>query len=144
MKITGLILLAFTTLACSLATETDNKEVVNGVDQTEIQKGKIENLSPEEMVQRIKDHPGTILDVRTPEEWAGGIIEGAKKQNFYEDNFAEQLQSLPKDQPVYVYCAAGGRSSEAAKIMSEMGFSEIYNLDGGMGRWNAQGLPTAK
>lgn len=144
MKITTLIFMAFAVLACTPAPEMDSKSENNGVEKSKIQKGKVENLNPDEMSKRMKDHPGTILDVRTPEEWSEGMIEGATTYNFYEDNFADQLRTLPKDQPVYVYCAAGGRSSEAAKVMSEMGFREVYNLDGGIGEWKARGLPTAK
>lgn len=85
-----------------------------------------------------------LLDVRTPAEWNEGIIEVAIMADFYEDSFKSELEKLDKEVPVAVYCRSGGRSGSAMDIMKEMGFKEVYNLDGGIGAWNSANKPTVK
>ena len=87
---------------------------------------------------------GTILDVRTPEEWAEGTIPKAEKMNYHDDDFASQVESLDKTKPVYIYCKRGGRSSSAAEILKEKGFKKVYNLDGGITAWNDEGFEIVK
>lgn len=77
-----------------------------------------------------------LIDVRTPEEFAAGHIEGATNINFYEDNFADQIAQLDKDATVFVYCQAGGRSRKASNLFKENGFKEIYDLKVGYGGWS--------
>lgn len=89
-------------------------------------------------------HEGTILDVRTPNEWAEGIIEGAVKINYFNTDFTKQLEKLDKTKPVYVYCKVGGRSSGAAKKLKKSGFTKIYDLDGGITAWDSLGYPKVK
>lgn len=87
-----------------------------------------------------------LLDVRTPEEYAGGHIENASNVNWNGSDFETKAANYDKTKPVFVYCKVGGRSSQAAKKLAEMGFTTIYNLDGGMMKWSASGLekPTDK
>lgn len=101
-----------------------------------------ENVNVE---QFIKHKEGAqLLDVRTPAEWNEGIIEGATMMNFYDSDFKQQLEKLDKEKPVAVYCKSGGRSGQAMGMMQEMGFKEVYNLNGGIGAWNNAGEPTVK
>lgn len=83
-----------------------------------------------------------LIDVRTPEEFSSEHIQNAKNINWNGDNFAASAEKLDKSKPVFVYCKVGGRSSQAAHKLAEMGFSEIYNLDGGIMKWNAAGMGT--
>ena len=77
-----------------------------------------------------------LLDVRTPEEYNQGHIEGAMNINFYDEDFARQLeQNLNKDKPVMLYCRSGRRSAKAAGQLGAMGFKEIYDLKGGFLDW---------
>lgn len=92
----------------------------------------------------IETKPGQVLDVRTPEEWAEGTIKGAIKMNYYDKDFAKQLDKLDKTKPVYVYCKVGGRSGSAAKELEKKGFKLVYNLDGGIKAWDKEGYPKAK
>lgn len=95
--------------------------------------------------QMMADHPdASVLDVRTPEEIAAGMIPSAKHIDFYDPNFASLIGELPKDKPVLVYCAAGGRSGQAMSKMKGMGFTEVYNLNGGYRAWSSAGMPTTK
>jgi phage shock protein E len=76
-----------------------------------------------------------LLDVRTPQEYAAGHIEGAINCDFYDNDFADQLQKLDKNRPVMLYCRSGARSAQAAKRMEAMGFAELYDLRGGYLAW---------
>ena len=91
--------------------------------------------------EKIKNTPeGQILDVRTPEEYNGQHLDNAKNIDWNGNDFAGKVLQLDKTKPVFVYCMAGGRSKSAAMKMHELGFTEIYNLDGGILKWNAAGL----
>ena len=79
-----------------------------------------------------------ILDVRTPEEYAAGHLDGAVNINLFADDFAEQVDAFDRDQPVYLYCGSGHRSGRAARLMEEMGFEEPVNV-GGYGALKAAG-----
>ncbi len=89
------------------------------------------NLETKAFVQKYKETPkAQLLDVRTPNEWNAGKIESSKCANFMDADFKQQVEKLDKSKPVFVYCAAGGRSAKASKILKEAGFKEIYNLQG--------------
>ena len=73
-----------------------------------------------------------LLDVRTPGEYAHGAVENATLINIQDENFVENVQQVFKtDQPLYVYCQAGGRSKRAAQQLQAAGFTEIYELRDG-------------
>ena len=77
-----------------------------------------------------------LVDVRTAEEYAAGHIGHAVNFNIVQgDVFLEQIQSLDKDKPVYLYCKAGGRSNRAAQLLKEKGFVKIYDYSGGYNDW---------
>jgi len=78
-----------------------------------------------------------LLDVRTPEEFNSGHIENATNVNWNGDDFVAKAEKYDKSKPVFVYCKVGGRSAQAADKLAELGFKEIYNLDGGIMKWNA-------
>ena len=99
-----------------------------------------EDVNVEEFSKRLEG--AQLLDVRTPDEWNEGIIEGAIMANFYEDDFESQLAKLDKEKPVAVYCKSGGRSGQTMERMHELGFKEVYNLEGGIGAWNNAKKPT--
>ena len=115
-----------------------------GSHRSETHKGVFMDLSPREFSEKMKANPGQLLDVRTEDEIAEGKIEGAVDMDFYADDFSDQLSSLKTDQPVYVYCAAGRRGGKAMRIMAELGFTEVYNLAGGIGAWMDEKMPIDK
>ena len=84
----------------------------------------------------------TLLDVRTPEEWSEGVIEGVELKNFYDEDFTTYLETLDKDQPIIVTCKRGGRSASVVSQMKEAGFQEVYDLGAGMDGWYSDGRPT--
>ncbi len=101
----------------------------------------VETITAKAFAEKIKTTPDAqIIDVRTPGEFSSEHIDKAINVDWNGENFASQASSLDKSKPVFVYCKSGGRSSQAASKLSEMGFTQIYNLDGGMMKWNAAGL----
>jgi peroxiredoxin family protein/rhodanese-related sulfurtransferase/TusA-related sulfurtransferase len=71
----------------------------------------------------------TIIDVRTPEEFEMGAIDGAK--NIPLDEISSRMKEIPKDKPVYVYCASGHRGAQALEILVKKGYKNVKNLTGG-------------
>jgi rhodanese-related sulfurtransferase len=83
-----------------------------------------------------------ILDVRTPEEFDEGHLEGARMIDFYLDDFADRVAELDPDVPYLVYCRSGSRSGQTVAIMEELGFTDVADVDGGIMSWLDAGLPT--
>jgi rhodanese-related sulfurtransferase len=72
------------------------------------------------------------------------VYKNATKMNFFDANFNAQLTKLDKNKPVYVYCKSGRRSGKTTKKMKEMGFTTVYNLNGGFGAWAGAGNDIVK
>jgi len=87
---------------------------------------------------------GAILDVRTAGEVAQGKIEGALVIDYYSSNFLDQVSQLPKDQEVYLYCAVGARSEEAARLLVQQGYTKVYHLQGGIQGWSQEGMAVVR
>jgi rhodanese-related sulfurtransferase len=87
---------------------------------------------------------GYILDVRTALEFAEGHIENAKNIDVSSTTFEAEIEKLDKDQPVFVYCAIGVRSSKAAAILRKKGFKHVFDLDGGYQDLLKVGMKNAK
>ncbi|MEJ6735779.1 MAG: rhodanese-like domain-containing protein [Flavobacteriales bacterium] len=135
--------LSLTAMSCSNNVEpTSSEEKVATVEQENETISKDINVA--EFSELIAKGEGQVLDVRTPDEWASGIVKGATKMNFFDNDFNTQLEKLDKNKPVYVYCKSGGRSGKATKQMKEMGFTAVYNLIGGIGAWDAAGKEKVK
>ena len=77
----------------------------------------------------------TLLDVRTPDEFNKGHIEGAENFNYYQNNFIQRLNIFDKNKPLLVYCRSGNQSYKAAKILDSLGFKQIIDLKGGFLAW---------
>lgn len=98
----------------------------------------MKNLSQKEWKEQVsKDKNAVILDVRTPEECASGIVENAMMIDFLQpDSFLQEIKKLDKNKTYYVYCRSGNRSGKACMMMENLGFNESFNLIGGMNEWN--------
>lgn len=101
----------------------------------------IKLVSPTEFKQLLEKEKGMLLDVRTPGEWKKGHIEGAVHLDIFRDDFEEEIDKLDTNAVYFVYCASGGRSSEAAAMMNKKGFRLIYDMDGGFSKWKNDSLP---
>jgi rhodanese-related sulfurtransferase len=114
--------------------------IFNCQGQTTIQK-----LSADVFEKKIATTPDKIvLDVRTPGEFAKGHIPEAMLIDYYSRTFRSELDKLDHSKPVFVYCASGGRSSSAARILAELGFREVYDLRGGFDAWTKAGKPVTR
>ena len=90
------------------------------------------------------ENPPTVIDVRTPQEFAEGHIQGAINIDFNSPDFKDELAKLSPDKTYLMHCRSGNRSNRAKPAFKELGFEAIYHLDGGMIAWEEAGLPTAK
>lgn len=97
----------------------------------------MEDLTQEEWASQLaEDDNAVILDVRTDNEVADGIIPKAIHLDIYKgQEFISELEDLDKDKSYYVYCRSGNRSGQACSIMEQLGFENAYNLEGGMLEW---------
>lgn len=100
----------------------------------------ISNITAAEYVESfIEGHaPHLLLDVRLPDEFASGHIAGSI--NIPVQVLAQRLEELPRDRPIVIYCRSGNRSAQAARILAEVGFTDLYDL-GGIIDWTAAGYP---
>jgi len=80
-----------------------------------------------------------LVDVRSPEEFQGGSLPGATLIPFWD--FAKGRYDLPKDKPILLICAVGGRSLACGQLLAAQGYREVYNLKGGLDAWAGQRVP---
>jgi rhodanese-related sulfurtransferase len=83
----------------------------------------------------------TILDVRTPGEFAQGHLPGAVNLDLNGSEFSDGLAALDKGATYFVYCQTSNRSGTATQMMADAGFDDVYDLQGGIVAWAQQGLP---
>ncbi len=95
----------------------------------QISSKSITEVSQEELKNVI------LVDVRTPEEFEAGHLDNAKNINWYDADFAEQLNTVSKDQTIYVYCKLGARSAKAQEKLKSLGYAHVVNLEGGYDAW---------
>jgi rhodanese-related sulfurtransferase len=95
------------------------------------------DLTQQEWITKLEaDNNAVILDVRTPEEVAEGIIPNAKHIDIFKgQGFIDEIQQLDKTKSYFVYCKVGGRSGQACAVMNQLGFNKTYNLLGGFSEW---------
>jgi phage shock protein E len=88
----------------------------------------------------LADDPGvTVLDVRTPGEFAAGHLPGAVNIDSSAPDFADAVSELPKDSTYLVYCQTANRSGVATDRMLDLGFTDVYDLQGGIVAWAEDG-----
>lgn len=117
LKLTLLLFVAVLGISCNTKSQTDSISVISS---TEFKERSVNNI---------------IIDVRTPQEFSEGHIEGAVNINFFDATFLEQISKYKKDEPVFIYCKSGNRSGQASKKISDLGFKQIYDLEGGILNW---------
>jgi len=99
------------------------------------------DLSVTEFSSKIAESGVVTLDVRTPGEFAEGYIEGARLIDFQSGNFENEIATLDKNATYAVYCRSGNRSGQAVKVMKDAGFTNVFNMNGGVIDWANAGLP---
>jgi rhodanese-related sulfurtransferase len=105
----------------------------------------IKKLNAQDFDKKLIEKKGaTLIDVRTPEEFAQEHLTNAISIDYYSSDFKAKAAKLDKTKPVFVYCKAGSRSNAAANILTELGFKEIYDLSGGITAWQQSNKPVVK
>lgn len=101
-------------------------------------------VDAQQAAQLLAERDPFVLDVRTPREFAAGHLEGAVlvPVQVLSSRLAELEEA--RDRPVFVYCRSGNRSTVAARLLIDAGFSEVINLRRGIVDWERQGLPVVK
>jgi hydroxyacylglutathione hydrolase len=96
----------------------------------------------QELNGRLPPRDFSLLDVRTPGEWDGGHLPGARY--LFLGELPQKFKDLDRDRPVVVYCASGYRSSLAASLLQANGFRNVRNVPGSYAAWTAAGFPVVK
>ncbi|MBT8186992.1 MAG: rhodanese-like domain-containing protein [Croceitalea sp.] len=102
------------------------------------QKATVEKLEKEAFSEAVIDKDVQLIDVRTTSEYEAGHIGNAINYDIIDgDTFLKQIATLNKEEPVYLYCKMGGRSSRAAELLKKEGFTKIYDYSGGYNDWSS-------
>ncbi|KGA15707.1 hypothetical protein GM51_14260 [freshwater metagenome] len=104
----------------------------------------IKKVDPVKFSEVIAQPGVIILDVRTPEEFNAGHITNAININLEGSDFSSEVSKLDKNATVAVYCRSGNRSGVATDQMAEIGFTDMYDMQGGIVDWEAAGGPVVK
>ncbi len=97
------------------------------------------HLDPQAFAQRASGAGVVILDVRTPQEFAGGHLPGAINVDVESADFTTKIGSLDKAATYAVYCRSGNRSNTAMQEMAKDGFTDVADLTGGITAWSSAG-----
>ena len=105
---------------------------------------KYQQINTNEAVQLLNRDDTVVVDVREDKEVSTGIISGAKHIPLA--SLPQQLSQLNKfkDKPILIYCRSGNRSGTACQKLSQAGFSDVYNLAGGIMSWESANLPISQ
>lgn len=100
-------------------------------------------LAPADVETLLGSRAGlVVLDMRTEKEWSEeGHLPNATLANYFRANLRVYLEGLDRRAPYLLYCAIGGRARLTAEQMAELGFTEVYLLDGGLTAWKTAGKP---
>jgi len=135
----ALLIASIGVIACGETNPSKSGEAVYNQEKV-----TVSDVNAAQLKELMASQPGIILDVRTPEEVAEGVIPGAIHINIYDDDFKERIAQLDASKPIYAYCKMGGRSAKAAKQLVAAGFQQVYNLKGGYTGWTKAGYETSK
>jgi rhodanese-related sulfurtransferase len=102
------------------------------------------DLGVKEFSAKVAEVGVITLDVRTPGEFMGGFIQGARNIDFQSGNFENEIATLDKNATYAVYCRSGNRSGQAVKVMQDAGFTNVFNMNGGVIDWANAGLPLVR
>lgn len=132
-----IMLLAALTISCqsssSAGEEASGEQVSENAPET-----ILKVVSPSEFAVKMEGDV-QLIDVRRPNEYDAGHIDGAINYNFLGPDFNKEVAQLDKNKPVLLYCRTGRRSRAASNKLSSLGFTEVYDLKGGYRNWiNAQ------
>jgi rhodanese-related sulfurtransferase len=135
------LLLFLSLSACQSPSSSETSNAATETSSTNAG-GSVVTLTVQEFA--TQSSKGTLLDVRTAGEVAQGKIEGALVIDYYSPDFLDQVSQISKDQEVYLYCAVGARSEEAARLLVQQGYTKVYHLQGGIQGWSQEGMAVVR
>lgn len=129
--------------ACSAATGAEETpQQVAGPPAATVAAEGVRVVDPAAAAELLAATPAPILvDVRTPQEFAEGHLDGATLVDLNAPDFADRIASLDRDASYVIYCRSGNRSAAAREVMAELGFTDVADIRGGIQAWSAAGLP---
>lgn len=96
-------------------------------------------LNTTQFAEAIRGQDVALIDVRTPQEYAEGAIDGAVNIDYFDQElFLKKISALDKTKPVYLYCRSGNRSMKSARQLVSLGFEKVYDLAGGYLAWSSK------
>lgn len=115
--------------------------ILSACGKTEVPQGATyEVLEPDAFSKKMEETADyQLVDARTPGEVAAGKLSGAVAYDYKADEIEKAANELDKSKPVFIYCGSGIRSEKSAEILMKAGFTEIYDMKGGMKAWKAAG-----
>lgn len=127
---------AITTAGCS-STGNNQTETSSQPPQTieSVEEGTFANVDVNE-AKKLIEQGITVVDVRTPQEFAEGHIPNAKLIPLQE--LETRLNEFSKDEKYLIVCRSGNRSAQASEILVQNGKRQIYNMTGGMNEWTGE------
>jgi len=102
----------------------------------------VQSLSASDYLGQWRGQAHTLLDVRSPGEFAGQHAPDAVHIPLSE--LGQRMDRIDREAPVICICASGARSAMAAMTLAKAGVKTVYNFSGGMAAWSAAGLPVRK
>ena len=101
---------------------------------------------PTQLYQELltAEDQAVLIDVRISGELVSGKLKDAINIDVTSGSFETELVKLDKTRPYFVYSAIGDRGERAMNIMKKLGFSEVYNLSGGIREWKLEGEEVVK
>lgn len=100
---------------------------------------KISTIGIEQWKELYDTRDFVVIDIRTFQEFNLGHIKNSTLVDFYASDFSSQLDQLDKKKKYLIYCRSGSRSSYALSQFKQLGFQEVYDLQGGVLSWKEEG-----
>lgn len=114
------------------------------ISQAQNSKGRLELLDPYAFQTKLIHMLGTLVDLRSPDEYEQGTIKGARNLEWESEQFKTDAPHIEKYKPVFIFCHGGYTSAEAAKWFLKNDFSTVIILDNGYMAWKEFGFPTTE
>ena len=129
-KIALLLVLSFNFISCAQSSSAKKSDIVS-------------LISPQELKDKLGEDI-QLIDVRTPQEFAEGHLDGAVMIDYFDAEFMNKMSKLDKSKDLYIYCRSGNRSGKASRKLESMGFPKVFDLKGGILNWNRNNMKVVK
>lgn len=133
-------LLAMLIISSSCSTGIVSSPMITGTPAQ-----SIKDITVTQTYELIQSNRGNkdfiIIDIRTPEEFSTGHIENAVLIDYYASNFETEIGKLDRNKKYLIYCRTARRSAAARDIMKEMGFTDLFHMEGGITDWISKNYP---